>query len=453
MPYAIRKAGSKFEVVTEGTDKVHGSFETEEEAKKQLAALYENAPPGGERKDEAGPVRRFDACRLDGPTLLPNGWLRADARIAKTGIQEYRLADGTVRREFRPPEEVFDAASLQSFSLVPVTDDHPEEGLLTADNARKYQRGHLGESVTRDGDKVRATILITDGDLVRKVLDGKTQLSCGYEVDLDPTPGEWQGQRFDCRQRNVRGNHVAVVDRGRAGPEVRLRLDTGDAVSIRGARQEDTPPPTPGRHSEERHMVKIKVDGIEVEVGNEQGAQLIERHIAALSERADAAEKVAKQAKQDKEDSEQERKTELDAYRARADVAEAKAKELEKARNDAAQALPALVQARVALESKARELLGADAKFDGKSDREVKALVIGKLVPDVKLDGEADVYVDTVYRGALATASSEALATLRAAAVTNGGQHQDAMPDPVAAREKARRDHEEEWKKPLSSQR
>lgn len=176
-------------------------------------------------------VRRFDILdRLDGPKLLPNGWLRADAFIARTGVQEYRLADGTVRRELRLPEEVFHPDALASFAMVPVVEDHPAE-MLNAGNARQFARGHLGEDITAAGDKVRASVLITDAELVQKVLDGKNQLSAGYSCDLEESSGTWNGEPYDVIQRSPRGNHVAVVAKGRAGPEVRLHLDASDAVS------------------------------------------------------------------------------------------------------------------------------------------------------------------------------------------------------------------------------
>jgi uncharacterized protein len=442
--FKVEKRGEKWCVVDEAGAVVFESF-IEEETRRQLSNFWMKG-----RADGLPTVRRFDAIEhLDGPKLESNGWLRADALISRTGIQIYRRGDGTERREFRPPGEVFDTAALASFAMRPVTDDHPADGLLTAENTTKYQRGTLGESIKRDGEKVRASLLVTDSALVKKILDGKQELSCGYTCDLDPTPGEFQGQRYDCVQRNIRGNHVAVVDRGRAGPEVRLRLDSADAVSIRANRTQEPGPGDDRGRQETRQMVKIKVDGIEVEVANEQAAQLITRALADRDSKLDAASADVKKAREDAAAAEKTAKTEAEAQRARADVAEAKVKELDKARMDAATAFPAAVQARVSLESKAREVLGAEAKLDGKTDREVKALVVAKLSPDLKLDGEGDAYVDAVYRGTLAAASTEAIAKVRAAA---GGTKVDTETvDAEKARAKAREDAETAWQKPLSS--
>jgi uncharacterized protein len=418
----------------------------EEKAQAALANLWTK----GRTDAAAKAVRRFDFIdHLDGPKLEANGWLRADALISRTGVQVYRRADGTERREYRPPDEVFHSDALASFAMRPVTDDHPAEGLLDAENATRYQRGSLGETIKRDGEKVRASILVTDAELVKKILDGKRELSCGYTCDLDPTPGEYLGQRYDVVQRNIRGNHVAVVDRGRAGPEVRLRLDSADAVSIRADGTQEPGPGDDRGRQETRQMVKIKVDGIEVEVANEQAAQLITRALADRDSNIDTAKADAKKAREDAATAEKTAKTEAEAQRARADVAEAKVKELDKARTDAAGAFPAAVQARVALESKAREVLGADAKLDGKPDREVKALVISKLSPDLKLDGEGDAYVDAVYRGTLAAASTDAIAKIRQAA--SGKTDTTEVIDAEKARAKAKADAELEWQKPLGS--
>lgn len=379
-------------------------------------------------------VRRYDTEKLDGPKLLPNGWLRADAYIARTGILEYRRGDGSIRRELRRPDQVFRDDALSSFAMVPVTDDHPADGLLTAENTSRYQRGHLGDAVRADGEKVRATVLVTDAALVRKILDGKQELSCGYLCDLDETPGEHQGQRYDAVQLNIRGNHVAVVAAGRAGHDVRLKLDSADGVSIREPRQPADPAPT---SQETNPMVKIRIDGVEYEV-TEQVAQAIARQ----SEKTDAA--LAELGKQEKA-----AKDALAAQTARADVAEAKAKDAEKARADAAdpKRVADAVRARVALERQAVEVLGAEAKLDGLDDRAVKAQVLGKLTPEIKLDGKDAAYVDAAFEIAIATASKDALARTRQAAAPAAGQPGQRL-DAAAERERFISETEGAWKTP-----
>ena len=116
-------------------------------------------------------VLRYDqASPLSKPVRLPNGFMRAEGYLTRSGIFVYRDAAGRAIRELRPPEEVMHPDSLASFGLMPVTNDHPSE-LLTADNAKEYQVGTVSESVVAEGDKVRAALMITDAQAI-EALDG-----------------------------------------------------------------------------------------------------------------------------------------------------------------------------------------------------------------------------------------------------------------------------------------
>lgn len=455
-PYVIVD-GPAAEEAAEETDEPCSCGGAEGEARCDACRRKAKQGDAKVKRDAAHPVARFDILeRLDGAQLDPlTGFLRADAHIARTGIQIYRRGDGKVRKELRLPEDVFHADTLASFSMAPVTDDHPPDGLLTSENVRKYQRGHLGESVHQDGPKVRAKLLITDADLVQKVLAGKTQLSCGYVCDLDETPGEYEGERYDAVQRAIRGNHVAVVDRARGGPELRLKLDSEDAVSIRADREPDGPHDAPSTAQESTQMtVKMNVDGIEVEAVNEQGAQLIGRALQARDQRADAAEKAVKAAREDAEKQIAQLNSEKEQVRARATVAETKVTELEKARKDAEDALPNLVKERVALLEEARAVAGAEAKFDNLDALAIKRVVIARLAPEVKLDGESADFVNGIYTATLAghkkRLASGGLAAARALDRPRGDAT-DEIPDAEAARRKMREDSEKAWQQPLSA--
>lgn len=173
---------------------------------------------------------RLDRASYRKPKKLPNGYLRADAVLTRVGVFEYRRADGTIRRELRLPEEVFSQDSLASFSMMPVTDEHPPVA-LDAENTHEFQVGVVGENPRADGDHVISTVMVTDAKVVAAVEKGaKRELSCGYNCKLDETPGEWNGQRYDAIQRQIRGNHVALVTKGRAGPEACLRMDSEAAI-------------------------------------------------------------------------------------------------------------------------------------------------------------------------------------------------------------------------------
>jgi hypothetical protein len=121
---------------------------------------------------------------------------------------------------------------LATFGGKAVTLEHPPE-MLTAENTREYAVGFTGTEVVYDQGFVRVVVTLTDQEAIDAVLQGDAvEVSAGYEVDLDPTPGVApDGQPYDAVQRNIRCNHLAVTRRGRAGPEVRLHLDRKEAMA------------------------------------------------------------------------------------------------------------------------------------------------------------------------------------------------------------------------------
>ena len=171
---------------------------------------------------------RTDRQTLDELTLEPNGWLRASAALTRTGVFVYRNEDGSIRRELRPPQEVFRADLLPLYAGLPLTVGHPDV-FLDVLTTRAHQVGSIS-SPRREADKLVADLLVTDLVAIEQVQRGVRQISVGYEAELDPTPGIWMGQPYDAVQRNITPNHAALVDRGRAGPECAIRLDQGDIM-------------------------------------------------------------------------------------------------------------------------------------------------------------------------------------------------------------------------------
>jgi hypothetical protein len=328
-------------------------------------------------------VQRFDRSEMKKPKRTREGFLRADAYLGRVGVQRYRRADGTEQLELRPPEEVFKKEALESFSHATLTSGHPKT-FVTTDNWRAVAVGNVGDSVKQDGDFVAASVLITDPQAIADLERGdKAEVSGGYTCDLDPTPGEWKGQKYDCVQRNIIGNHVAMVARGRAGPEVRIRMDGDDAMdsTLNAAPQED--PPGSGRNTGGTSMVKHRIDGVEYDV-SEQAKQALERD----SGRHDAQLSTLKK--------------DLEASQSAQKAAESKRDELQKkldeeSKKHADAADPAKVAAavkqRVALERQVAPVLGDKVKLDEMDEKSIMAAVILKSDKDFKADGRSDDYL------------------------------------------------------------
>lgn len=145
-----------------------------------------------------------------------------DVPIARTGPQEYLarelMLDGNPERVItvdRLPDDVFTDATIASFEGKPVTDGHPPEN-LGPENYAAYSRGHV-QNVRREGDCIVADLYINDANLASDIQNRvKREVSCGYLCNYEP-----YGTGY--KQTHIRGNHVAVVPRGRAGAAIAIQ--------------------------------------------------------------------------------------------------------------------------------------------------------------------------------------------------------------------------------------
>lgn len=169
---------------------------------------------------------RYDTGGIQNYEISPEGYMRAFATTARIGVQDYYNADGSKRRELRPPEEVANPESLASFGLKSLTVDHPPK-FLNADNTGAYQVGMTDSTVLYKHGFVNVVVNVTDAEAIRKIKSGeKQQLSAGYTCELDYTPGVWRGKKYDAIQRNIRVNHISAVTIGRAGKDVKVHVDS-----------------------------------------------------------------------------------------------------------------------------------------------------------------------------------------------------------------------------------
>lgn len=321
-----------------------------------MAIRYDRAPIKAKRTDE--------------------GFIKDTPVLTRTGVFVYRNADGSERREYRPPEEVFKADSLALYAGIPITDGHP--GKVTSANAANHTIGAVLTPARQDGDNLIADIVIHD---VAAVNAGSKELSVGYELDLDETPGITpDGERYDAIQRNIKPNHLAIVRKGRAG-NARLNMDGDEEAVINDGSVV---------------MTKLRLDnGIEYDAAPEV--------IQAYNKlKQDQAETVAAK----------------DKAEARADSAEADFKKLQAEQDKFKQDALTVARERLELEAVAKAH-NVEFKQDS-ADREIKIGVIKAIRGDsLNMDGKSDDYVAAAFDMAI-VAHEEAV---KAKAVA--GQRQD----------------------------
>jgi hypothetical protein len=389
----VEKRGEVYIVLSESGEEL-GEFESREAANERLRQIEaakaakdsaliahdtrvtDTSVSQVRRVDYLGPVHT-DPSREDGfyADEESTGFLRVDARLTRTGVFKYADREGNEWGELRTPEQVFDAEALRSFELVTVTDDHPDD-FVSARNVKDVQVGTVGTDVRQDADFVRASIVITDKEVIRSIKDGKIELSCGYTADVIQDSGTTpDGVPFAARQTNIRGNHVALVSKGRAGSSCKLLVGRGDAFTIL---TEITP-------MAEKKTKKVKIGDAEYEVAVEVADALeAEQTSDPEPEPEPTPEPPAPESTND----------EIAQLRAKVDSLEADRAD-ESSR----------VDARVELVGAAREVLGTDVQTRGVSDRALMRAVVLKVRPglEAKLDAnkKAQGYLRASFEQAL----------------------------------------------------
>ena len=217
-------------------------------------------------------MKRFiEDAQLSGSRITTDGYLVASVLCARTGIQDYLgteldKPDMPIVKVYRPESSVFAKDSLSTFVGKPTTNDHPPVQ-VTADNWKEYAVGSIGEDVLRDGEYIRVPITLMDAATIKAVQDGKREISMGYDMELDWTPGTTSGgQAYDAVMTNLRMNHLAIVDRGRAGSRARIDDNNPTQWGVSPLLTDRNPPIMTTR--------KIVVDGLTIET-TDQGAEAI----------------------------------------------------------------------------------------------------------------------------------------------------------------------------------
>ncbi|MBN2157915.1 MAG: DUF2213 domain-containing protein [Spirochaetes bacterium] len=364
-------------------------------------------------------MKKKTAYRFDTGTIESlsgqDGFLRARVAIARDGVFPYLNPDGTIRMEAKLPDEIFSDITIDTAKGVPVTDGHPplsdNNGLITTENYGKYVRGSLGDSVDERQGMLVGTETIFDAGLINELKAGrKREVSIGFQTDIDPTPGEYRGKRYDAVQRNIRINHIAHVDKGRAGEDVRAYLDEGIPQGIEIAVQQENTVRSDTmdlKNKQTRHDEKTFLEGMKnffamFALKTRKDADEL---AAAQEQLAQAADEVKNAAAPASPEEAGAMAPIIAALRAQIEaltqLLEEKTRMLNEAMAPAVQ--DAAIAARLGIVEAARSVM-SDFKHDGLTNRDIKLKVIEKALPfkaEVKIDKLEDVRVDAQYEAAM----------------------------------------------------
>lgn len=356
-------------------------------------------------------VQRFDLGGFRSkPKRTSQGYLRLTGNLTRTGVLKYRTVDGKVIRELRHPEDVFAEDSLQSFLDADVTDLHPS-AMVTSSSNKDVARGYVRD-VAPQSKFITGQIVVKDAALIDLIESGKRrELSPGYTCTLEWGEGEYEGEKYDARQRNIVYNHLAFGPDGwgRSGPEVSVHMDSA-ATEL-------------GIYEEEEYMTKKKDSAQEPprETSEDVTAEIPKEEIPEIGKPEAPTEEPKEEPKPedgqgaDPGDETPEQKTD-DSLAKEIEVLKAQRDELQ-AKLDAAnemlkpEHLRSLVARRLSVETRVRKVLGAEAKFDSLSETEL--FVAALKAKNVNVEGKSADYIEARFDAMAETASNESIRTTR----------------------------------------
>lgn len=332
----------------------------------------------------------------------PNGFMMAQAKLTRTGVFPYLKYDGTISNELRHPDDVFDSKSLESAKSLVMCNDHPD-GMIYTDNAKACCIGFTGEKVDIvDGKYLQGSIKIIDQKAISDVMQGgKSQISMGYRCDVIEEIGNYQGQPYNARQKNITYNHGALVWEGRAGPEVGLKMDSADkdfAVmklddKNKSCKTDQAKVQSDNKSNEkiisrDKKFMKIKIDAIDFEV-EDSAAQAIQIKMDADKKEIEAAKSDVSKAQ-----------AKADAFQSELAKRDSEIEALKKDLTD--EVILSRADSLLKVKAFAKEILGEDKKD---SIEDIKKAVVLKQT-GVDCSKKDSAYIDAAFEVLMATHKS-----------------------------------------------
>lgn len=346
---------------------------------------------------------RYDTAPINKIEIDPDsGFLNAkDVPIARVGVFPYRKSDGSTDMEAKLPQYLLSDSTVESANGKPVTDDHPPV-MLNKDNVKQYMQGFTATNAHVRDNTLRVDLIICDSALINDINNGKEELSIGFRTELQQVSGEFNGTKYDSVQSNIQINHVAVVDKGRAGHSIRL---TGDSASMvvkndsadAGSQQENS------EDNENMETKQVLLDGNTITIAKEDAEAVANANQKITNQQSQIEkwqaqikvlqEKIAK-AKQGNSQNggsdNGESSKEIEKLKKKTDA-------LEKEKKDMNDKLDSMVENRVALIDNAGNYLDKKYDYKGKSDRQIKVDAIKTVKKDFDDTGIDDEKIDGIF--------------------------------------------------------
>lgn len=334
-------------------------------------------------------ITRYDTVAINKFSVdSQTGYIHVqDVPIARVGVFPYLKANGDQVMEAKLPDDLLTDSAVDSANYKPITDDHPSE-LVNINNSDQYMKGMTAGNAHVDNDRIKVDLTLTDSALIKEIQGGKQELSIGFQTDVVPVKGTFNGMEYDSAQKNIQINHVAVVNRGRAGHSVRLTGDSAEMVIDSEKRGK----------SMDYKVVHLS-DNADVTVASDDISKITQLDAASSSKDKKIAELNAQikalTAERDK------LKGGADASKKSADEAQAKADSLEKQLADEKKkyegdALDKAIAERMELIDEVKPYVGDDFEFKGKSPKDMKLEAI-KVTDSIDLSDKSDDYINAYF--------------------------------------------------------
>lgn len=320
------------------------------------------------------------------------GYLVATARVARTGVQLYLaselgdvasaagFAPGDTVSVYRHADEVFNKDSLNTITRLPVTVNHPRED-VTSSNWSQLAVGEVGDAYTTEPEWIIVNPMIKDAAAVKSALTTHKEISMGYTAEIVKAR---DGLNADFEMKDIRYNHLALVEKGRAGENARI----GDAWGVSPV-EDHQPGKSPKTVKEDRMSDQLKtvvLGDAAVQVAVSDLAAIEKFKAETAKALADAATKVEK-AQAEKKKSDEEKDEEIGALKAK----------VKKAEDAAVIDVDALVAARTELVGQVNAI-DSDIDPKGKSDSELRKAAVASKLGDESVKGVSDAEINGMFK-------------------------------------------------------